>query len=658
MHAPNADQPKPTGLRRAFHLFEDGAVNVTFAVMTALPLLEIALRKLTGQGIPSSAAVVQHLTLWVTFLGAMLATRDGAHLSVSTAELLPEGRWRDAARLVRHAVAAGVTALLAYASKELIVADAEIQTPVFWDVPLWQVELVMPFALAVMALRQVWGASDRWPGRALALVIAASAFALSLVGEDHLTALRWPIASLLVFAVLLGAPLYVAMSGLAMMLFFTDGTPIAAVPTDTLRLVISPTLPAIPLLTAAGYLLGEGGSATRLITFARAWFGWIPGGMAIVVCLVCALFTAFTGGSGVTILALGGLVLPALIAERYPERFSLGLVTASGSLGLLFPPSLPVILYSVVAQIPDLNVLFIAGLVPGALMILLVLAYGVVVGLRAGTPRTPFDLREALQATWLAKWEVALPIIVGTALLGGLATIVEAAALACAYAIFVEVVVFKDIPLAKLPATVARGATLVGAVLIVLGMALGLTSYLVDAEIPSAIVAWVKEHIETQVGFLLVLNLLLLVLGSVLEIFSAIVVLAPLIVPLGEAYGVDKIHLAIVFLANLELGFLFPPVGLNLFLSASRFNKPLPTMYRNAAPFLAIMAFGVLLVTYVPAMTIGVVEALGYTGPEAAQRATTDDAPSEPTEAPEATPTEAPEATPSDAPTTTTATTG
>jgi tripartite ATP-independent transporter DctM subunit len=343
----------------------------------------------------------------------------------------------------------------------------------------------------------------------------------------------------------------------------------------------------------------------------RAWFGWFPGGLAIVVCCILAVFTAFTGGSGVTILALGGLVLPILIQERYPEGFSLGLVTASGSLGLLFPPSLPVILYSVVAQIHDLNALFIAGLVPGTVMIMMVCAYGVIIGIRSKTPRHPFELQEALRSLWEAKWELALPLVVATVILGGWATIVESAAVACAYAIIIEVFVFKDVPLKELPSTIAKAITLVGSVLIVLGVALGLTSYLLDADIPAAIIDWVKAHIDTQVGFLLVLNVILLVLGSVFEIYAAIVILAPLVAPLGEAYGLHPIHLAIVFLANLELGFLFPPVGLNLFLSSTRFQKPLPQLYKHAFPFLCIMAASVLLITYVPAMTIGVLSLFG-----------------------------------------------
>lgn len=615
MHTEAVPQPEPTGARLWVRRVENAAINAVILVMVSLPILE-GIGRITGVELLSgSASIVQHLTLWAAFLGALLCTRERAHLGLSTAELIPEGRPRQASQIFHHSISAAVTAVLAYAAYELVVADMSSNTKVFGDVPIWWVETIMPVTFAFMAMRLIMNASPSWLGRLVAVIAVGAALSLGLIEEpSHGVVLI--ICALIFLALLAGAPIYVAMGGLALVLFYGDQTPVASVPTETLRLVISPSLPAIPLLTIAGYILGEGGAAKRLVKVCQACFGWFPGGLAVVVCLVCALFTAFTGGSGVTILALGGLVYPVLIADKYPEGFSLGLVTASGSLGLLFPPSLPVILYSVVAGVSDLNALFVAGLVPGILMIGLVCAYGVYVGIKNKTPRTPFRLDDAARSMWEAKWELALPIFVGGAIIGGWATIVESAALACAYAIIVEVFVFKDIPVRELPATVVRGATLVGAVLIVLGVALGLTSYLVDADVPSTVIAWVKAHIETQFGFLLVLNALLLVLGSVLEIYSAIVVLAPLVVPLGEAYEVDKIHLAVVFLANLELGFLFPPVGLNLFLASTRFKKPLVQMYKHAFPFLCIMAAGVLLITYVPAMTVGVLEKLGMAEPK------------------------------------------
>lgn len=604
------ERPRSAVLR-VLHALEDGLITLVFVVMTVLPILEILLRKTVGQGLPSSSQIVQHFTLWAAFLGALLATRADRHLALSTAELLPRGRLQAIARLITHAIAGAVTAYLAWASLAVVRADAQNTEILVGAIPAWTSEVVMPGALALMAARFVFRAADSLPGRAVALAIAASTLLLAL--PDDPAWMLWPGVVLLFLALFAGAPIYVWMSGLAMLLFATSGGTIASVPSETLRLVTSPILPAIPLLTVAGFILGAGGAAERLMRVSRAFVGWIPGGTAIMICGVCAMFTAFTGGSGVTILALGGLVYPILRAEKYPEGFSLGLVTASGSLGLLFPPSSPVILYSVAAQIPDLHALYLAGLVPGALMILLVCGYGVYVGIRHGTPRTPFRGDEALRALWAARWELGLPLVVGAAFLGGWATIVEAAALAMACATLVGALVFKDIPWRSLPGKVVEGATLVGAVLILLGVALGLTYYFVDAGVPDLVVTWMKSHVESPVAFLMILNVMLLVLGSVFEIYSAIVILAPLVAPLGVAYAVDPIHLAIVFLANLELGFLFPPMGLNLFLASSRFRRPLGQLYRNAFPFLVIMATGVLLVTYVPAMTTGVLRLFGVT---------------------------------------------
>ena len=362
---------------------------------------------------------------------------------------------------------------------------------------------------------------------------------------------------------------------------------------------------------ATGYVLAESAAAERLVRFFRSLFGWMPGGLAVMVAAVCALFTTFTGGSGVTIIALGGLVYPILRKDGYSESFSLGLVTASGSLGLLFPPSLPVILYGVVASVPA-DRLYLAGLVPGLILVVLVAAYGLAIGRRSQASTTPFAWRELGAAAWGAKWELSTPAVVVVLFATGLASLVEASAFACLYAVVVECFVTRDIhPVRELPKVVLKAAALVGGVLLLLASAMGLTSYLVDAQVPDALLAWVQQTISSPLMFLLALNLLLLVLGSVLEIYSAIIVLAPLIAPIGAAFGIDPVHLGVIFLANLEVGFILPPVGLNLFLSSARFNVPITRLYRHVLPFLAILAAGVLLITYVPALSVGVLRLLG-----------------------------------------------
>jgi C4-dicarboxylate transporter, DctM subunit len=632
-HAPPAvahvaGAPEGQGEKPAGTAFERWALVAIVLAMVLLPTLETAVRRFTGSGVPGAMVYTEHLTLWVGFLGAMLATASGHHLALSTVDFLPAGRPRELARAFGSAVTTLVCAFLAYASLDMLLLDKGRVDMLAGGVPEWWFEIVMPLGFAVMSVRGALRAPSRGAKIFCWILIAAVvpfilSRALAVKGAGFLTlpdgptlvrghtgVLAWPGSLLLFAAFLLGAPVFVVMAGYALLLFYLAGTPVASVPAETFRLVVSPTLPAIPLLTVAGYVLAEGGASQRLVRAAQSLFGWMPGGLAVMAAFVCALFTTFTGASGVTILALGGIIFPALVREKYPEGFSLGLVTAAGSLGLLFPPSLPVILYGVVAGVA-IDHLYIGGLVPGLLMIVLVAAYGVWMGIRSKAPRPKFATSEAVRALWGAKWDLGLPLLIIVAVASGFATIVESAALGGAYAIVAEILVHRDVhPTRDLPRVLVHASTLVGSVLILLGVALGMTSYLVDAEIPTRLLAWVQAHIHSQWAFLLALNVLLLVLGSVLEIYSAIVVLAPLVAPLGLAFGVDPVHLGVVFLANLELGFLFPPMGLNLFLSASRFQKPLPVLYRTAMPFLVIMAIGVLLITYVPAITTGVVALL------------------------------------------------
>ena len=595
------------GLRR----FESGLAGLALALMAILPLAEAGLRAVFGIGIPGSLPFVQHLTLWVTFLGAALATREGKLLTLATGEFLPEGRWREAARIGAYSVAAGITALLARASWDLVVIERQAGTEVAVGLPVWVAQLAMPIGFVLIALRLVWHSADRGRARVPALIgllagVLLGQFPLWLEGVTIL-----PIVGLVLVATLLGGPIFAALGGLAVLLFLAEGVPAAAVPAETYRLVVSPTLPAIPLFTLAGFILAQGGSSQRLLKIFRALFGWVPGGTAVVAAISCAFFTVLTGGSGVTILALGGLLIQALRSDGYRERFSIGLLTASGSLGLMFPPALPLMLYGIVAQIaiPDL---FLGGLVPGLLLLLLVAAWGVREGIVTKAGRQPFSLREARSAIWQGKWELALPLVVLGSIFSGYATLVEAAALTVLYTFVVEALVHRDISFRRdLPKILVECLVLIGGVLIILAVAMGFTNYLVDAQVPSRIVDWVQTYIHSPLTFLLCLNLLLLLVGCLMDIFSAIVVVVPLIVPLGAAFGIDPIHLGIIFVANLELGYLTPPVGLNLFLAAYRFERPLLQIWRAAIPMLIILAIGVLLITYVPWFTLGIFELVG-----------------------------------------------
>ena len=592
------------------HRFESGVLVVAFLLSMLIPLIDALGRPFGGFSVPGSSEYRAQLTLWLALLGGLLAARERQHLTLSTAEAIDKVHVRDAARVFSSSVAAAVCGVLAYSAYGVVIADREQGKLLAIGVPVWVSECVMPLALALLAIRLAGGASERWRGRALAFAAIGAGFAIGLVPQAaHSIAL--PLVGVILLAALVGAPVFVAMGGIALVLFFKDGVPVSAVTADIYRLMVSPTLPAVPLLTACGYVLAESNASQRLVRFFRALFGWMPGGVAVLVAVVCALFTTFTGGSGVTIMALGGLLLPILLKDGYPEGFSLGLVTASGSLGLLLPPSLPVILYAVVAGVPA-DSLYLAGLLPGLLLILIVAGYGIFVGRRIKSPRQKFSFREALVSGWSAKWELSVPLVVVGLFTTGLTTMVEAAAVAFAYAIIVECFITRDIHVFRgLPRVLVKASVLCGAVLILLASALGLTSWLVDAQIPDLLLTTVRTYIHSQYVFLLVLNLVLLVLGSVLEIYSAIVILAPLVAPIGAAFGVDPVHLGVVFLANLELGFLFPPAGLNLFLSSSRFGKPLPQLYRHVVPFLLILGAGTLAITYLPQMTVGVVHLFG-----------------------------------------------
>ncbi len=582
---------------------EDAVSVLALTAMTLLPVSEMAARQFHLGGITGAAVIVQQLTLWIGFLGAALAARSGNLLSLSASTFLPE-RLRATGRIVAFAMLAAVSLSLFWASREYVMVERQAGSWILDGVlAKWVAILIMPVGFAAIALRAVWLASPVWKGRTLAAIGLLIPVALYYAGTPAPSPLFEVGLLAMVLATLLGLPIF------AVLLFWRSGTPIASVPVEMYRLVASPLLPSIPLFTFAGYLMVEGGATKRFLRVFAALFSWAPGGMAIVTVVICAIFT--WGGSGLTILSLGGLLVPVLIKARYPERFSIGLLTASGSLGLLFPPSLPVILYGVYAATP-IDKLFIGGLLPGLLMVVLAAGMGVRQGIKSQTVRDKFSAREAGAAMWEAKWELLLPVIMLVGLFGGFGTLTEAAAFTALVTLFVEVVIYRGINLwTDYRRVCVECATVVGGILLILGVALGFTNYLVDAEIPTRIVDWVQGHIHSKYLFLLLLNLCLLVVGSLMDIFAAILVIVPLLKPLTAAYGIDPVQMGIIFLANLELGYLMPPVGINLCLAAYRFEKPMFTVYRALLPFLLVLLGGVLLITYVPWMTTAPLQWLG-----------------------------------------------
>jgi len=403
---------------------------------------------------------------------------------------------------------------------------------------------------------------------------------------------------------LAGVPLFVVIAGGALWGYHQAGIDLQAIAIEIFGVAEMPILTAIPLFTFAGYLLSEGGAPARLVRVSQALLGWLPGGLAMISLAACAVFTAFTGASGVTIIALGALLYPALKQAGYPEKFNLGLITTSGSLGLLFAPSLPLILYGVVAKV-SIDDLFVAGVAPGILMIVLLAAWSFWVNRKSAAPLTDFSKREAIAALWASRWEIPLPIIVLGGIYSGFFAVSEAAAVTAIYVLVVEMFVMREIPWRRLPMIMRESMVLVGGILLILGVSLASTNVMIDAGLPEMLFGAVSGLVSGPTTFLWLLLAFLLVLGAILDIFSAIVLVVPLLLPVAAAYGIDPVHLGIVFLAAMQLGYLTPPVGLNLFIASYRFNKSITGIYAATMPFLLILLLAVLIITFVPALSVG-----------------------------------------------------
>jgi tripartite ATP-independent transporter DctM subunit len=411
------------------------------------------------------------------------------------------------------------------------------------------------------------------------------------------------IGLLIIFLAFLGAPVFTLIGAGSIYLFSGAQIDSSAVIVEMLRLASLPALIAIPLFTFSGYVLAESKAPQRMLELAEAMFGAMPGGLAIVALFTTALFTAFTGASGVTIIAMGGLLYPMLSKQGYPEKFTLGLLTTTGSLGLLFPPSLPIILYGLVAKI-DIDKLFKAGLLPGMLLLLALSIYAFFTAKKAGIKPTAFSFAELKRAARAAAWEIPLPFVIIGGIYMGLFTASEAASVMAFYVLVTEIVIHKDLNLFRdIPRVAVKSMLLVGAIFLVLGTALGFTNYLIDAQIPGKVFAWLHAYVASKVLFLILLNAFLLVINMI-EIFSAIIIVVPIIVPVAAQYGIDPIHLGIIFLLNLEIGYMLPPLGLNLFLASSRFKKKLPELYRATGPFILILLAMLALVTYLPQLSL------------------------------------------------------
>lgn len=582
-----------------------------FSILTIFPAVEIFTRLMGRPGIPASPILVQHMTLWIGFIGAVLATRQNKLLSLTRDPLFSPDSVFSNGRWIAKNISFVIIGALFWGSINLVMIEYNYPIQISPGIYRWVIQLIMPIGFLLIGFQILIKSSKESSLRILMLIIG---ILFVFIGNNDVfrdsVYFLWISVAFILFSMIYGTPIFIGLGGLAVLFFWHDYTPISAISAETYRIVVSPTLPTIPLFTLAGYILAESKSSERIFYLFRAAFGWIPGGTPIVIVFLCGFFTALTGGSGVAILALGGLLFPLLKKEGYSELFSLGLITLAGSLGLLFPPSLPLIIYGVTARV-SIKDLFIGGLIPGIIIALVIAAYSIFQGYTQHVERQSFSIQKIIKELKNSFWEVIIPFLILFGVFGGYTTLVETSATLVVYILFVELYIYKDLKLNDLPRIVLDCATLIGGVLIILGVAMGFTSYLVDAQIPMLLMDWVEQNISSKYVFLLLLNILLLVVGCLMDIFSAIIIIVPLITPLLTLFpDIHPVHLAVIFIANLELGYLTPPVGMNLFLSAYRFEKDMPTVYKATLPFFLLSVLIVLAITYIPIISLGLLKLL------------------------------------------------
>ncbi len=578
-------------------------------LMTLIPLVEIALRPLMGRGVMNAPVLVQHLGLVMAMFGALAAVGSG-HLSTLGSSLgqLGGAALRQAVHALAFGGAAVICGALALAAWRFVDSERGAAQELAYGLPVWWVQAAMPLGFALLGGRlgafaigaghSTWRLPVRW-ATALGLPLAGALLAALFDGQ----ALPLLPAVLALLALLLaGAPIFAVLGGLALALFWSDLLPLASVPLSHYQITVNPSLPALPLFTLAGLLLARTGAAQRLGAVFLALFGGGVRGTVLAVAVLCSGFTALTGGSGVTILALGGLLLPMLLKAGYPEQRGIGLVTSASALGVLLAPSVPLIMYAVIARVP-IGDMFLAGLLPAAVMVACLLLVGGYLRREPGAPTAAAarpDARQALAAAWAAKWELAAPLVAVGALASGLATPTESAALTAAYAVLTQALAHRELGWRLLGRTLSDCVQIIGGVMLILGMALALTNFMVDAGVPDRAVEWVQGVIPNKYLFLLALCVFLFAAAALMEIYAAIVVLVPLLLPLALAYGIDPLHFGIIFLAAMEVGFLCPPAGMNIYFAAAMFGKSIGYVARSVLPAMAAIFLGTLLIAWLP----------------------------------------------------------
>ena len=578
-----------------------------FLILISFPIFQILGRYISFFSIPASQEIVQHMTLWIGFIGAVIAARSNKLLSVVREPVFDSSAKVIWPKFFVHFFSLSIVFVLSISYLKIIQIGFQYPDYIAPYIPTWFAQAIIPVGLILIWYQMIMTSSTDLRYRVLLTVI-------SIIPTIILYFWQFPLANPLLlwikvlFAISLvafGLPIFILLASLSIFFFLSEPSEwatnydlISTISDSAYRIVVSPTLAAIPIFTLAGYILAESNISERLIRFFKATLGWLPGSTVLIVVLLCAFFTALTGGSGVTILALGAILYPILIHDGYSKQFSLGIITTAGSLGLLFPPSLPAIIYSVTAGINPLE-LFKQALIPAIFLMSIMFFYGLYKRPKSKTVER-FVFKDVFETAKIAKWEIAIPLLIILSLFSGFATLVESAALLVLYVLTVELYIFRDISFKNLPKIIINCSTLIGGVLIILGFAMGFTGYLVDAQIPLKILNYVQSTISSKIIFLLALNILLLFVGCLMDVFSAIIVVVPLIAPLATYFGVDPFHLAIIFISNLELGYITPPVGMNLYLSSYRFEKDMPAIYRATLPFFFIRFLGVILITYIP----------------------------------------------------------
>jgi C4-dicarboxylate transporter DctM subunit len=594
-------------------------------LLALFPFMEVIARTFFHTGIRNSTEYTHHLVLVLAFIGAAIASREERHLSLALNLKFKPGTL-SRLKVLNAFLSASFATAFAWCSMSFLL-NAFDASERLWMIPMRWIAMVMPLGYALIAYRFVRHAS----GKAWGKIIAASGFifgtllaweaianitqVISPSAGNFFNALmplyHWigaslytPIIILILLGAITGIPIFIVLGGIGYMLFAHSAQPLEVIANEAYSLLTSHSLPAIPLFTFTGFMLSESKAGERFVRLFKSFFSWFPGGLAIMAILVCTFFTTFTGASGITILAVGGLLSYVLVKGRYKQNFSSGLLTATGSIGLLFPPSLPVIIYGVTAGV-SIKDMFVGGVVPGTIMVLTMILVGVIFAKKNKIPRERFVFKEAAAAIKESFWEILLPVIIVWGYFGGITTLVESGAVAVIYAILVEVFIKKDIKIKELQQVLLKCMPVIGGVLAILALAKGLSYYIVDAEIPMQLTTWVQNTISSKYVFLFLLNIALLITGCFMDIFSAILVVVPLIIPLGNLFGIHPVHLGIIFLANMELGYLTPPVGLNLYLASYAFNEPMGKICKDVLPFLMIQLAAVLLITYIPFFSTG-----------------------------------------------------